>query len=65
MNCPKCLSPKIWGHEIPSVYDGVAYWACEDCGHQWHRFESGYYVRTRLEVLRPEIAAMLAEPKSP
>ena len=23
------------GYEFPDLYDGVWYWQCPDCGHQW------------------------------
>lgn len=25
------------GVEIPALYDGIAFWRCPDCGHEWAR----------------------------
>lgn len=30
---------RVIGIEMRWVYDGIAYWACPDCGAKWHRFE--------------------------
>jgi hypothetical protein len=37
------------GVEIPSVYDGMLYFQCPDCGGCWHRFPVGHYLRERAE----------------
>jgi hypothetical protein len=29
---------RLIGVEIQGLYDGVAYWKCPDCGHEWERF---------------------------
>lgn len=29
---------RVIGREIPSLYDGVLYWQCPDCGHDWNRW---------------------------
>lgn len=45
--CPGCFevlvdTAKI-GRVVKGVYDGVLYWTCAFCGHNWHRFEEGTY----------------------
>lgn len=31
--CTECGSNRTVGVELPWVYDGVLFWACQDCGH--------------------------------
>lgn len=33
------------GIEVQGGYDGISYWKCPDCGHQWDRdgFKDGVY----------------------
>lgn len=31
---------RMWGCEIPEVYDGVLIWRCPDCGVSWPRFSA-------------------------
>lgn len=40
---------RLIGIEIKGVYDGVLYWQCPDCGHQWHRWPEGHPLRKRAE----------------
>lgn len=35
--CPDCKI-KLWGAEIPEVYDGVSYWFCPKCHRKWDRW---------------------------
>jgi hypothetical protein len=28
------------GVEVAGAYDGILYWQCPLCGHNWHRFPS-------------------------
>lgn len=37
------------GVEVPTVYDGVLYWKCPDCGGRWHRWPEGSPYRQRAE----------------
>lgn len=39
MECPWCgaTGSDVWGHEVPSIYDGVLFWACGKCGKAWAR----------------------------
>lgn len=40
--CPRCNNDDqhlIHGVEIRGVYDGVLYWHCVVCGHDWPRFD--------------------------
>ena len=60
MKCPKCDNAKddrFMGCEISSIYDGVCYWTCLECGHRWNRFNRGdrRYERVR-EVLMHDVA---------
>jgi len=32
---------RLIGVEIRGEYDGVSYWRCPDCNHQWPRFKKG------------------------
>lgn len=49
--CHKCAAPQadFIGVEISGVYDGVAYWRCEKCGHEWHRWPKTDRIAIRLE----------------
>lgn len=29
------------GYDHPDHYDGVSFWRCPDCGHDWPRFAKG------------------------
>jgi uncharacterized Zn finger protein len=40
--CPACGSDEVLGHEISSVYDGVLFWSCNECGHGWARDWTGF-----------------------
>lgn len=58
--CPKCnadfsyevdgktYSRRI-GVEVQGLYDGVAYWKCPDCGHNWQRFQGPGRINDYLE----------------
>jgi Zn ribbon nucleic-acid-binding protein len=37
--CPKCQSKEYIGIEIRGVYDGVLFWRCQSCGHEYHRWD--------------------------
>jgi len=41
------------GIEVLGLYDGVAFWRCPDCNHQWDRFdgELGKDLRKRYEEM--------------
>jgi hypothetical protein len=49
--CSKCSAPQseIIGVEVRGIYDGVCYYQCGKCGHQWHRFDKDD-VRRRARV---------------
>lgn len=50
--CPSCDSDASGGNRmgvnIPGAYDGVLFWRCMFCGHDWHRFSSEL-MRSRAE----------------
>lgn len=50
--CPSCDSDASGGNRmgvnIPGAYDGVLFWRCMFCGHDWHRFSSKL-MRSRAE----------------
>lgn len=50
--CPSCDSDASganrMGVNIPGAYDGVLFWRCMFCGHDWHRFSSEL-MRSRAE----------------
>lgn len=45
----------IVGVEIRGLYDGVAYWACPQCGAQWHRWSAPGRIRDSLAVTHPHL----------
>lgn len=58
--CPHCRADLAYevdgktysrgiGVEIQGVYDGVLFWRCPDCGHDWHRWPEGDSLRARAE----------------
>src|SRR4051794_24279323 len=38
------------GVEVPSVYDGILYWECPDCGGTWHRWRENDYLRQKAAI---------------
>lgn len=39
-------SQKI-GIEVQGVYDGVLFWKCPFCAHEWHRWPEGHPLRQK------------------
>lgn len=35
------------GVEVFSVYDGLLFWKCPDCGGSWHRWPEGHPLRAK------------------
>ena len=46
---PRYYSQKI-GIEVRGVYDGVLFWKCPFCAHEWHRWPEGHALRARAEL---------------
>lgn len=54
LTCPDCCADlrlkknkfriysRVIGVEIPGRSDGVLFWRCPDCGHEWHRWPPDY-----------------------
>lgn len=36
--------------EVRGVYDGGLYFICPDCGHRYHRWPEGHWLRERARV---------------
>ena len=64
MTCPHpdCKSPNVCGIEIREIYDGIILWICEDCWHQWHRFDIDDPRRIRLNALHAETGPIAEKP---
>lgn len=45
---------RVVGHEESTIYDGILYWGCPDCGGTWHRWPEGSRMRRFAEIfVRP------------
>lgn len=42
--CPSCSSRAIFAVEVQGVYDGGLFWACDHCGHRWHRWPPSHHL---------------------
>lgn len=56
ITCPHCGVDlrlgeyfRVFGVEVPGVYDGALFWQCPDCAGRWHRFPEGHSLRERAE----------------
>jgi Zn ribbon nucleic-acid-binding protein len=65
IRCPSCKTDDIIGVEVWGKYDGVLYWECLGCGHRWHRWPEGHYLRARAEpyIQRPEPSGPAKRPR--
>lgn len=46
---------RVIGHEVPGLYDGIAYWSCPTCGTSWHRFGPPGRVHAWVQANVPDI----------